>query len=234
MSFRKGKLNLKKINFENLRKDSSSSSFPPLTPLTRVDEHSNTYSSIQSSLNSKNSSEVYPKLFVGGLLDASPGNLDANGITHVLSVAKECDSNPGDNYVFKYIPLIDDDDPNMKNIFEEAFEFIDMGRKNGKVLVHCFMGVSRSVTVTIAYMIRKYRLKCETKGIMPDGSPSSHPFYTRALYKVQARREEALPNIFFCMILYDFDKKEMDILKENLIKKHENEIVNSDSSSGTI
>jgi atypical dual specificity phosphatase len=41
-------------------------------------------------------------------------------------------------------------------LFDEACEFIDVEKGGQRVLVHCFEGKSRSVTVLLAYlMLRK-------------------------------------------------------------------------------
>ena len=38
----------------------------------------------------------------------------------------------------------------------ECIEFIDNNLKYGNVLVHCMMGISRSSTIVIAYLMKKY------------------------------------------------------------------------------
>ena len=46
-------------------------------------------------------------------------------------------------------------DTNISVHFPEAFDFIDSGRKNGKVFVHCNAGVSRAATIVIAYYMKQ-------------------------------------------------------------------------------
>ena len=44
--------------------------------------------------------------------------------------------------------------------FPEAIAFIAEGRKQGAVLVHCFAGVSRSVTVSVSFALIKPSVRC--------------------------------------------------------------------------
>ena len=68
----------------------------------------------------------------------------------------------------------------LQKYFEKAFQFIEEGRKNGKVLVHCAAGISRSSTVVVAYMMKK-------KGIN----------WKKALEEVQSKHSMAYPNMGF-------------------------------------
>lgn len=57
-----------------------------------------------------------------------------------------------------FIKLSDTPKENILAHFNDSYEFIDNGVQNGCVLVHCFQGVSRSATLVIAYIMRKYQL----------------------------------------------------------------------------
>lgn len=40
--------------------------------------------------------------------------------------------------------------------FDQTYEFIDEGLRDGNVLVHCYAGVSRSTTILTAFLMKKY------------------------------------------------------------------------------
>ncbi|VDP73219.1 unnamed protein product [Echinostoma caproni] len=58
----------------------------------------------------------------------------------------------------KFIELRDEPSQDVLDILEEALDFIEQSLRNGSVLIHCTMGMSRSATVTIAYVMRKFRV----------------------------------------------------------------------------
>lgn len=110
--------------------------------------------------------EIEPRLFLGNVTSAVNLNfLKSNNITHILTI----ESFPIPNYVssnsnatIKYIQIADMTRENIIQYFPECIEFInsvleDPEKKNG-VLVHCFYGVSRSATIVIAYLMKKYKL----------------------------------------------------------------------------
>jgi len=72
----------------------------------------------------------------------------------------------------------DDDLFNLLEHFDEVFEFIDEAhKKEGVVLVHCMAGVSRSATIVVSFLMKKYQLSFDaalrkTKNARPVVSPN--------------------------------------------------------------
>lgn len=97
---------------------------------------------------------VLPGLYVGNFRDAKDSEqLKAYKITHIVSIhdfAKKL----RDDIEYKCVLASDTPEQNLAQFFPECNDFIHEARvKGGNVLVHCLAGVSRSVTVTAAYMM---------------------------------------------------------------------------------
>ncbi|CAH2002480.1 unnamed protein product [Acanthoscelides obtectus] len=120
--------------------------------------------------------EIEPKLYLSGADEASSvETLKKYKITHILTI-NDYPLTPSVKeelgYINKkFICLPDMVTSDLLSYFDECYEFIREGVSRGAVLVHCQMGVSRSATIVIAYLMKKYRIK-----------------YREALDKVRARR----------------------------------------------
>eukprot|EP00041_Stephanoeca_diplocostata_P017658 m.361227 g.361227 ORF g.361227 m.361227 type:complete len:382 (-) comp20777_c0_seq1:1201-2346(-) len=82
--------------------------------------------------------------------------LDNLGITHIVNATAVCDNLYKDD--FKYIQCALDDAPgaDIKQFFKPCLEFIEDCQKNkGRVLIHCQMGMSRSSTLVILWIMEK-------------------------------------------------------------------------------
>ncbi|KAL0836785.1 hypothetical protein Bca101_088675 [Brassica carinata] len=91
---------------------------------------------------------------------------------------------------FVYVIVVDKEDTNLEIYFDECIDFIDEAKKQGgSVLVHCFVGKSRSVTVIVAYLMKKHGMTL-----------------TQALQHVQSIRPVANPNTGFIRQLQDLEK----------------------------
>uniref|UniRef100_A0A8C9MU01 Dual specificity protein phosphatase n=1 Tax=Serinus canaria TaxID=9135 RepID=A0A8C9MU01_SERCA len=91
------------------------------------------------------------------------------GITHVLNAAEgksfmhvntNAEFYEGSGIRYHGIKANDTQEFNLSRYFEEAADFIDkaLSQKDGKVLVHCREGYSRSPTLVIAYLMLRQGL----------------------------------------------------------------------------
>lgn len=104
--------------------------------------------------------EIFPNLFVGN--GAAAQNLEylkLIGVTHVVNMA-EGEVSTGarfyqeDSIKYLGVSIADTPSTNIQTHFEMVTKFIENGiKEGGKVLVHCFMGYSRSATCGIAYLM---------------------------------------------------------------------------------
>nr|CAB3240197.1 DUSP dual specificity phosphatase [Phallusia mammillata] len=105
------------------------------------------------------------------------GLLHKHGVTHILNVAGLPNFFPND---FQYMSLMLYDTPEFKicDVFQDCFSFINTALDNGgKVLIHCNAGVSRSVTILLAYIMSTERVGLskiynELKQIRPQVRPN--------------------------------------------------------------
>ena len=104
--------------------------------------------------------EILPHLYLGCRKVASclPG-LRENHITRILNVTSSIPNKFEhlEGFTYKQIAVEDAHEVNMLQHLPEAFRFIEETKLTGeKVLVHCHAGMSRSVTVIIAYLMKYY------------------------------------------------------------------------------
>ena len=91
-----------------------------------------------------------PYLYLGGShVNKNPHLTSCIGLTHILNLAvelrphEELQMSPTIKYM--HIPADDSLYYNIRHHFEDAFNLIDNAKyTNGKILVHCMMGISRS------------------------------------------------------------------------------------------
>ncbi|KPM06651.1 Dual specificity phosphatase-like protein 3 [Sarcoptes scabiei] len=146
--------------------------------------------------------ELLPYLFLGNECHASSRKTLMNlGITAVLNVSKACPNHFEQDFNYKRIPISDSKCDDITRVIDEALNFIDKIKEdcNGKVLVHCRAGISRSATICIAYLIKTKRLRME-----------------EAYEFVKARRSLISPNFNFMAQLIEFEDQVFSKNKQNL------------------
>lgn len=135
--------------------------------------------------------EILPFLFVGSQVHAqSRAILSGLKITHILNITATCPNCFPNDIQYKTIPIKDTWNQNISSFFQECFEFIDSARSSdGRVLVHCVAGISRSPTITIAYLMKTTNMSLQD-----------------ALSHVKGRRSIVAPNLDFLVELEAFER----------------------------
>ncbi|KAJ2743731.1 tyrosine/serine/threonine protein phosphatase [Coemansia sp. BCRC 34301] len=104
---------------------------------------------------------IMPYLYLGGAGNVEPEQLGVLDITHVLNVAREVNNTPtlSPYMVYRHC-MWDHNEPELARYFADCFAFIDEARnRHHGVLVHCQLGVSRSASLVIAYVMRTMGLR---------------------------------------------------------------------------
>ncbi|XP_043364326.1 interferon regulatory factor 4 isoform X2 [Dermochelys coriacea] len=138
--------------------------------------------------------KILPGLFLGNFKDARDAEqLSKNNVTHILSIHDG--ARPMlEGVKYLCIPAADSPSQNLTRHFKESIKFIHECRLRGEsCLVHCLAGVSRSVTLVVAYVMTITDFGWED-----------------ALSIVRASRSCANPNMGFQRQLQEFEKHDVD------------------------
>lgn len=136
---------------------------------------------------------ILPYLYLGCAKDST--NLDVLGqynIKYILNVTPNLPNmfEHDGHFRYKQIPISDHWSQNLSQFFPEAISFIDEARsKQCGILVHCLAGISRSVTVTVAYLMQRLNLSLN----------DAYDF-------VKRKKSNISPNFNFMGQLLDFER----------------------------
>ena len=145
----------------------------------------------------KECSKVADHIYVGG--DAVARDRDIlrqNGITHILNcVGGSCAEYFKPDLIYKTLWLTDSPSEDITSILYDVFDYFEEVREQGgRVFVHCHQGVSRSISLVIAYVMWR-------KGQSFDD----------AFRLVKAARGIANPNVGFACQLLECQKRVNEI-----------------------
>ena len=108
-------------------------------------------------------SKITDYLYLGSEWNASNlEELQQNGITHILNVTREIDNFFPAVFTYKNVREYDEEATELLKYLDRTYRFIRGAKETGgKVLVHCKMGISRSATVTISFVMKEYGLSLQ-------------------------------------------------------------------------
>ena len=101
--------------------------------------------------------EIIDGLFLGDhVASDSTHLLKRHGITHILSVGSGLYPKYPLKFSYKWVSELDSPTANLKQHFTACHRFISNALvTEGKVLVHCYAGVSRSATIVISWLMKE-------------------------------------------------------------------------------
>ena len=131
-----------------------------------------------------NCTKILPYLYLGGYEVTTDKRMmqDTLKITHIVNVTVESECHFEEDFKYAHIKLSDSTDRNkadLLSILDEAFAFIDDAKQNnGAVLVHCQVGMSRSASVVIAYLMCVEKMSLHAAFVLVKGKrPVTAPNY---------------------------------------------------------
>jgi len=129
-------------------------------------------------------SQVIPRLYISGVNPAKSEQwLREHGVTHIVNAAHELPNYFPNKFYYLSLNLHDRPDEDIHHILEPSRKFIESALANptNVVLVHCFMGMSRSASVVTYYLMSKLV-----------GPRESRLYY--ALWQLRSKHSLANPN----------------------------------------
>ena len=98
---------------------------------------------------------VYPNIYIGNYSTSTNLELlQGLGITHILTVLPTFNPPFPDKFAYLHVQAYDDETQNLEPFFQQTNKFIsDALTQRGKLLIHCMVGRSRSVSVFMAFII---------------------------------------------------------------------------------
>ena len=129
-------------------------------------------------------------LYVGDKGDAANCvRLQNLGITHIVNATRDIPNASPSRFEYINVSVNDDEATDLKRHFRRSNDFVRNAiRKGGRVMIHCRAGVSRSVTLCIAYL-----MQCEGMRLRD------------AFSLVESRRSIIRPNNSFLMQLAKYE-----------------------------
>jgi len=129
--------------------------------------------------------EIIPNLYLGDVYAAhNAKELKRRNITHIVTCTVGVVPPFPESFKYMHLKILDCAAEAIHEHFEETTQFISDALKDGKVLIHCIRGVSRSATIVAAYLMIALHMSAE-----------------EAVQKIREKRPIARPNYGFMMQL---------------------------------
>lgn len=103
---------------------------------------------------------IIDNIYLGSAINASHYNtLKDRDIGLIINMTYEISNYFPEDFKYLNFPLYDNNSQSIKNYLIESYDKIiefQMNNRDKNMLIHCFMGASRSASVVIYYLMKKY------------------------------------------------------------------------------
>lgn len=146
---------------------------------------------------------VEPGLYIGdGVAAADVGQLEAAGVTHVLTVDAEPPVVP-EAIAHLWLPVHDDASADLLSNLDRCEHFMREAfcSDRGAVLVHCHAGVSRSAAVVTAYLMKTKQLRFQdaysrVQSVKPDVKMNEEFVNQLLLYEMMGYKVDSTSTVY--------------------------------------
>lgn len=153
-------------------------------------------------------SKLLKNLYLCGGSAATVPTMQQLGVTLVINATTESELPntplPCDETGYLRVPVKDSRETDLDRYFNEVADRIEEeSQRNGITLVHCVVGVSRSASLCLAYLIKYHRMSLKD-----------------AYQHIKARRPQIRPNVAFVKQLMEFEFKQTGRRSVSLVYCH--------------
>lgn len=156
-----------------------------------------------------NITEVTSGLFLCSATSVHTSTLQLLGVTCVINATVELPDTPLPDNTVKYcrIRVLDSPNQNIRQYFDISADLVhQISLRDGKTLIHCTAGVSRSATLCIAYLMKYHKLSL-----------------IESYNYLKLRRPIIKPNCGFFRQLIEYER---ELFSNNTVKLIYNEMLN--------
>ena len=113
--------------------------------------------------------EIIPGIFLGNAYNASNNyTLQYYKIKTIVNVSKEIPNVFEGKYNYYRVPIHDDSEHHISEYIPEILDFLNNLTidNDNAILIHCYMGSSRSASVVLLYLITKFKYDFDTLNVI--------------------------------------------------------------------
>lgn len=119
--------------------------------------HARLFRSFSRNIDCELPSKILDHLYLGSAQNSvNKPQLQKLKVTYILNTAKECKNHYPAEFTYHKCSLVDDEKEDVTRFFNETHDMLEKVRiSDSRALVHCMVGISRSVSIVVACMFPK-------------------------------------------------------------------------------